>query len=117
MNIDIAPTIIAATGTPVPARVQGRDFSTLYLNKKVSDWRQDFYYEHPVVNNMTFIPSSEALVTHHNKYINWPDYQVEEYFDLKSDPNEEYNRFLNSQDQPVINAMKKRFAELKQNAQ
>jgi arylsulfatase A-like enzyme len=117
LNIDIAPTIIAATGTPVPARVQGRDFSTLYLNKKGSDWRQDFYYEHPVVNNMTFIPSSEALVTHHNKYINWPDYQVEEYFDLKSDPNEEYNRFLNSQDQPVINAMKKRFAELKQNAQ
>ncbi len=117
LNIDIAPTIIAATGAPVPSQVQGKDFSSLYLKKKSPDWRQDFYYEHPIVNNKTFIPSSEAMVTHHNKYIYWPDYQVEEYFDLKSDPIEVHNRFLNPKDQPVIKALKKRFAELKQKAQ
>lgn len=116
LNIDIAPTIIAATGTPIPSAIQGRDFSVLYLNPKSPKWRQDFYYEHPVVNNKTFIPSSEALVTHHNKYIYWPDYQYEEYFDLKSDPYEEHNSITIKKDQPAIRALKKRFKELKKEA-
>jgi arylsulfatase len=117
LNIDIAPAIISSTGAVVPHAVQGSDFSVLYLNKKMPTWRQDFYYEHPVVNNKTFIPSSEALVTHDKKYIYWPDYQVEEYFDLIADPTEEHNNISNPKDQNVIRAMKKRFAELKQKAQ
>lgn len=117
LNIDIAPAIMAAVGEPIPVAVQGQDFSLLYLNKKAPKWRQDFYYEHPVVNKVTFIPSSEALVTHHNKYIYWPDYQTEEYFDLKKDRYEEHNRITNKKDQPVISSMRKRMAELKQKAQ
>jgi arylsulfatase A-like enzyme len=117
LNIDIAPAIMAAVGEPIPVAVQGQDFSLLYLNKKAPKWRQDFYYEHPVVNKVTFIPSSEALVTHHNKYIYWPDYQTEEYFDLKKDRYEEHNRIANKKDQPVIRSLKKRMTELKQKAQ
>lgn len=117
LNIDIAPSIIAAAGSIIPTAIQGNDFSALYLNPKTPKWRQDFYYEHPVVNNKTFIPSSEALVTHHNKYIYWPDYQVEEYFDLIKDRYEEHNSIANAKDQKVITAMKKRFNELKIKAQ
>jgi arylsulfatase A-like enzyme len=116
LNIDIAPTIIATTGAPIPSVMQGSDFSVLYLEPKSLRWRQDFYYEHPVVNNKTFIPSSEALVTHHNKYIYWPDYQYEEYFNLKRDPYEEHNSITIREDQPVIRALKKRFNELKKEA-
>jgi arylsulfatase A-like enzyme len=117
LNIDIAPTIIAAAGGSIPPSVQGRDFSCFYLNKKKRNWRKDFYYEHPVVNNKTFIPSSEALVTHHDKYIFWPDYQVEEYFNLKTDRNEEYNLINNHKFRRSVNTSKKRFAELKLKAQ
>lgn len=116
LNIDIAPAIEAAAGESIPSTVQGRDFSALYLNKKAPKWRQDFYYEHPVVNKISFIPSSEAVVTHRNKYIFWPDYQTEEYFDLKKDRYEEHNCIANKKNQPVINKLKKRMAELKQKA-
>jgi arylsulfatase len=116
LNIDIAPAIIGVAGASIPSSVQGRDFSVLYLNDEPYNWRQDFYYEHPIVNNITFIPSSEALVTHHNKYIYWPDYQKEEFFDLTADPDEEHNDIDNPQNKAVIGAMRKRFADLKQRA-
>ena len=117
LNIDIAPTIIKAAGVPIPSAIQGHDFSALYLNKKPPVWRQVFYYEHPIVLSKARIPSSEALVTHYNKYIYWPDYQYEEYFDLKRDPKEENNSIANKKDQPAIRLLKKRFIELKQKAQ
>lgn len=117
LNIDLAPTIISAAGESVPSTIQGSDFSALYLGKKASAWRQDFYYEHPTIGKSSFIPSSEALVTHTRKYIIWPEFQYEEYFNLKKDPFEEHNKIRNKKDQKTIQLMKKRFTELKQNAQ
>lgn len=117
LNIDIAPAIMAAVGEPIPVAVQGQDFSALYLNKKAPAWRQDFYYEHPVINKVSFIPSSEALVTHRDKYIFWPDYQYEEYFDLKKDRLEVQNQINTKKYQKKIGSAKKRIAELKQKAQ
>jgi len=116
LNIDIAPTIIAAAGAEIPSTMQGADFSKLYLGRKAPKWRQEFYYEHPIVNNVSFIPSSEALVTHHEKYIFWPDYQVEEYFDLKVDPFEEHNLITDKKDQKAIFSLRQRMLELKQHA-
>jgi arylsulfatase A-like enzyme len=116
LNIDLAPTIIAAAGEPVPSVMQGSDFSTLYLDKSETAWRQDFYYEHPTIFKSSFIPSSEALVTHSRKYIFWPEFQYEEYFNLKKDPCEEHNKIRNKEDQKTIQMMKKRFAELKESA-
>lgn len=117
LNIDLAPTIIAAAGEPIPSAIQGSDFSTLYLDKKTPAWRQDFYYEHPTIFRTSFIPSSEALVTHKSKYIFWPEYQLEEYFNLKKDPYEEHNKIRSRKDQKTIQLMKTRFAELKVKAQ
>jgi len=117
LNIDLAPTIIAAAGEPVPSSIQGSDFSTLYLDKKTPVWRQDFYYEHPTINKSSFIPSSEALVTHKRKYILWPEYEFEEYFNLEKDPYEEHNNIRKRKDQKTIQSMKIRFAELKEKAE
>lgn len=114
LNIDIAPSIISAAGAVIPAEIQGADFSALYLSRKTPKWRQEFYYEHPVVNNVTFIPSSEAVVTHHDKYIYWPDYRVEEYFDLKNDPFEEHNRITDQKAKTAIEVLKQRMATLKE---
>jgi arylsulfatase A-like enzyme len=116
LNIDVAPTIISAAGEPIPSAIQGSDFSTLYLDKKAPAWRQDFYYEHPTIFKSSFIPSSEALVTHTQKYIIWPEYQYEEYFNLKKDPYEEHNKISSKKDKKIIQSMKKRFAKLKEDA-
>jgi arylsulfatase len=116
LNLDIAPSIIAAAGQQIPEGIQGEDFSKLYLKKKQGKWRKDFYYEHPVVTNESRIPSSEALVTHNEKYILWPNYNFEEYFNLKIDPLEKHNGISDTENIRKIQVMKKRFEELKAKA-
>jgi arylsulfatase A-like enzyme len=116
LNIDIAPAIISAAGQEIPESVQGRDFSELYLSGKNKNWRQDFYYEHPFVTSEKRIPSSEALVNHTGKYIFWPYYRYEEYFNLKADPFEKNNLMDQPDYQDMIRDMKIRFAELKEKA-
>jgi arylsulfatase A-like enzyme len=113
LNADIAPTIIKAVGEPVPRSMQGKDLSGLYLTKKPVKWRRDFYYEHPFVTSERRIPSSEAIVTHRDKYICWPFYNYEEYYDLQSDPLEKQNRIGDSSKSERIRYLKKRLNLLK----
>lgn len=116
LNIDIAPAIISAAGEVVPARMQGEDFSRLYLKRKDVKWRRDFFYEHPFVTSEQRIPSSEALVTHTDKYILWPHYGYEEYFDLVQDSLETNNSINSEMYRDRLTIIKKRFAELKEAA-
>ena len=116
LNIDIAPSIISAAGEDVPEIMQGKDFSRLYLERKTVDWRQDFYYEHPYVTSEERIPSSEALVNHTEKYIYWPYYKYEEYFNLNADPLEKSNVISEGKFKEKVNSVKERFVRLKNQA-
>jgi arylsulfatase len=116
LNIDIAPFILASTGQAIPQSMQGEDFSVLYLKGEKRNWRKDFFYEHPFVTDEERIPSSEALVTHTDKYILWPHYNFEEYFDLKADPYEKHNGIMDSVNINKIRVIKNRFNELKEAA-
>jgi len=116
LNIDIAPSILAAAGQAVEGAMQGTDFSGLYLSGRKSSWRQEFFYEHPFVTNEARIPSSEALVTHSDKYIYWPFYKYEEYFDLKKDPLEKENIIGKAENNGRVIAIKDRFLKLKEAA-
>ena len=62
LNIDLAPTILRAAGIPVPDKMHGRDMTELYLSPDGTDWREEFFYEHPVISKMSYVPASEALV-------------------------------------------------------
>lgn len=116
LNIDVAPTILAAVGEKVPSVMQGIDFSALYLNSRPPKWRSEFYYEHPVVLDEKRIPASEALVTHHDKYIYWPNYNFEEYFDLQKDPYEEHNSINEKEYSSALAIIKQHFSQLKDKA-
>ena len=113
LNVDLAPTILAATGTTAPARMQGRDLSPLYLAPTPPKWRDEFFYEHATVRSIDFIPSSEALVRKDVKYIYWPDFQHEELFDLRADPLEENNLAAAPDRAAQLAVLRARFAELK----
>ncbi len=89
LNVDLAPTILAAAGIAAPSRMQGQNFAPLYLAKQRPAWRDEFYYEHAIVLSKERIPASEAVVRRKAKYIYWPDYNAEEFFDLAKDPLEE----------------------------
>jgi len=87
LNVDLAPTILAAAGIAAPPRMQGRDLAPLYLERG-ANWRTEFFYEHPTITSTSRIPSSKALVRKDFKYIVWPDFGGEQLFDLAKDPQE-----------------------------
>lgn len=90
LNIDVAPTILAAAGLAVPDVIQGADLSALYLRGR-TPWRDEFFYEHPTITNRDRIPSSQAVVRRDWKYVEWPEFGYRQLFDLKADPDERHN--------------------------
>ncbi len=115
LNVDIAPTILGAANVAAPKTMQGRDFAPLYRDAKKPDpaWRDEFFYEHAIIGNKEKIPASQALVRHDAKYILWPDFEYEELFDLKADPQEQKNLVADPTREKMLAEMKQRFDKLK----
>jgi arylsulfatase len=89
LNVDLAPTLLAAAGIQAPATMQGQDLSPLYDSESQPPWRDEFFYEFATIKKASFIPASQALVRKDFKYLYWPDFKREQLFDLKTDPLEE----------------------------
>ena len=92
LNIDVAPTILAMAGVPVPAGMQGVDLQPL-LRDATTKGREDWYYEHTYTpeDGRRPIPKSEGVRTDRWKYIRYTEPQppLEQLFDLATDPQEE----------------------------
>jgi arylsulfatase A-like enzyme len=116
LNVDVAPTILSAAGVSVPSGIQGKDFAPLYLSASPPRWRDEFFYEHPVVTNRERIPSSEAVVRKDVKYIEWPDWGYVEPFDLKRDPLEEHNVAGDTAEAPRLAELRAKLAEMRRQA-
>jgi arylsulfatase len=91
LNLDVAPTIVAAAGLSVPGVMQGQDLSPLYLSSRAPAWRDEFFHEHPTITNKDRIPSSQGVIRRDWKYIEWPEFGYSQLFDLESDPGEIHN--------------------------
>ncbi len=117
LNIDLATTILSAANIPIPDFMQGRDIADLYLKNDTQryPWRQDFFYEFPGTES-DWIPGSEALVRKDYKYIYWTDHKYEQLFDLVKDPIEDHDVFRDPEYQTILEQMKKRFLEVKAEA-
>ncbi len=116
LNADLAPTILTAAGVEIPAGMQGRDLSPLAFGQTPPDWRNDYFYEHAVIRNVDFIPSSEALVRKDWKYILWPDFDREELFDLTNDPHETKDLSNDPAHAERLTALRRDFAQRKAEA-
>jgi arylsulfatase A-like enzyme len=116
LSVDLAPTILAAAGIETPENMQGQDVAPLYLADEKPEWRNEFFYEHPVIRDNEFIPPSEALVRKDWKYMYWPAHQVEQLFDLKADPREENDLAGDPAYRDRLAEMRTRFQELKKEA-
>ncbi|WDI41054.1 sulfatase family protein [Bremerella sp. P1] len=113
LNVDLAPTILAAAGIPAPVAMQGKDLSPLYLSQNKPQWRSEFFYEHPMLKSNDFIPASEALVRKDWKYFYWPEFDREQLFDLTNDPIEENDLADDPKHRNKLVEMRERFAKLK----
>ena len=113
LNVDLAPTILAAAGFKAPSAMQGSDLAPLYLAAKKPEWRTEFFYEHATIKNTSFIPASQALVSKDWKYFLWPDFKTEQLFDLKADPIEEKDLVAAPARKERLAEMRSRFEQLK----
>jgi len=113
LNIDVAPTILSLAGLPAPKSMQGRNLMET-LQPNVSNWRQDFFYEHPFQHPA--LPKSEGVVSDKYKYVIYYEQKpvYEEFFDLQNDPNEIRNLINDKKYKPIIDQYKKRYLQLKQ---
>lgn len=116
VNADLAPTILRFAGFEPPKVMQGRDISELYLGKEVTDWRKEFFYEHPKQKKKDFIPASEALVRKDWKYFYWPEHEYEQLFHIAEDPFEQTDLAKDPKHAEKLAEMRKRFNELKEAA-
>lgn len=121
LNVDIAPTILAAAGVAPPPRMQGRDLAPRYLPRDSAGgaeapWRTEFFYEHPTITSVDRIPSSEALVRKDIKYVVWPDHDREQLFDLVKDPGETTDVIADPAYATRLAELRERFAALKPQA-
>jgi arylsulfatase A-like enzyme len=94
LSIDLAPTMLALAGVPLPESMQGRDLTPLLRDEPVS-WREDWYYEHVYNTNPPRRPivKCEGARTKDWKYIRYPEIQppYEQLFPLNGDLREEDN--------------------------
>jgi arylsulfatase len=116
LNVDLAPTILNFAGFEAPKVMQGRDISELYLGKGATDWRKEFFYEHPTMKSKDFIPGSQALVRKDWKYFYWPDFDREQLFNLTEDPLEQNDLANDPKHAKKLAEMRTRFNELKEAA-
>lgn len=129
--IDLAPTLLDLTDTPVPDEMQGKSLKPLMQDIQIEtvQWRQEIFLE----NMMTIqnYPRMEGVRTHQWKYIRYFDKRndqlyadmsvssingeqpiYEELFDLVNDPNEIKNLIKEPANQKVIKKLRTINADL-----
>jgi N-acetylglucosamine-6-sulfatase len=90
LNLDLAPTLLDFTGVPIPGTMRGLSLRPL-LEGKASTVRDDMFYEY-WVELTHYIPRTLCVRTEDWKYIEYPDLDdIDELYDLKSDPAELHN--------------------------
>ncbi|MEX1094709.1 MAG: sulfatase [Planctomycetales bacterium] len=93
LNLDIAPTVMAALGVEPPrdARFDGASFLPL-LRGEETDWRKHFVYEYHWEWNFPATPTLFAIRTDRDKYVyHHGVWDIDSYHDLATDPLERHN--------------------------
>jgi arylsulfatase A-like enzyme len=120
LNIDLAPTMLRLGGVPVPPVMQGRDLGPVLSDSSVR-WRDDWFYEHTYVpeDDRSLIAQSEGVRTTRWKYIRYtalaPRY--EQLFDLVNDPLERQNLAGKAEHKETLDALRKRWMQIRREAE
>jgi arylsulfatase A-like enzyme len=90
LNVDFAPTFLAAAGLTAPAEVQGRSLLPLLRGEAPRDWRTMMYYRfyhtgHNQVQPHWGVRTERHKLIYFNRLDQW------ELFDLEADPREMRN--------------------------
>lgn len=114
LNVDIAPTILSMAGVAIPDGMQGT--SLLDVLQKKKSGREDFFYEHTYQKSPK-LPQVEGVVTKRFKYMKYIEHGYEELYDTKADPHETTNLATDAKYKQQLEALRKRYVQLKKEAE
>jgi N-acetylglucosamine-6-sulfatase len=105
-NIDIAPTVLEAAGLKPPEKMDGRSFLPLLIGKSIA-WRDKLLYEYYWEWNFPMTPTIHAIRTDRYKFIRpYGVWDIEELYDLQSDPLEIVNLAAKPEHQQRVKELK-----------
>jgi arylsulfatase A-like enzyme len=112
LNLDFAPTFLAAAGAQIPADMQGRSLLPLFTGKTPKDWRTSMYYRyyHPGHHNVAphyGVRTMRHKLIYFNKLDQW------ELYDLQKDPGEMRNLYSDPRYAKTLEQLKKELLRLK----
>ncbi|MBY0524628.1 MAG: sulfatase [Gemmataceae bacterium] len=113
LNVDFAPTLLAAAGRDVPADMQGKNFLPLLRGEKPKDWRTSMYYryyhypQHHKVQPHYGVRTDRYKLIYFNKINQW------ELFDLQKDPRELKNLYADPMHADTVKQLKEELFRLK----
>jgi N-acetylglucosamine-6-sulfatase len=92
LNVDFAPTFLAASGMEVPSLMQGKSFWNLLSEAEKEGWRDAFLYEYFWERSFPQTPTVFGVRTDRYKLMQyhgiWDRYEM---YDLQEDPQEQKN--------------------------
>jgi N-acetylglucosamine-6-sulfatase len=105
-NIDIAPTILDMAGIKKPVQMQGESFYPLLKGQNIA-WRNKAFYEYYWEYAFPQTPTTFGIREGDYKFIFYPGiWDINEFFDLKNDPQEKKNLIRSTAYQSIIKKMR-----------
>lgn len=112
LGIDLTYTMLEFAGLDVPEKYQGRSLVPVLEDKKLVDWREDFYCEHHMENPT--IPKWRGVrgirYTYAGYYEQDPPFEF--LYDLEMDPDQYQNLATNPEYANILKQMRSRCEEL-----
>ena len=113
LNIDVPATMLELAGVEIPTHYQGSSLVPLLQGKSAPDWREDFFCEHLMENEI--IPKWEGVRGERYVYARYFEQKpvFEFLHDLKTDPDQLVNLVSNPGHKDILAQLRKRCDELK----
>jgi arylsulfatase A-like enzyme len=117
LNVDFAPTFLAAAGLAVPAAMQGLSLLPLLRGETPADWRDAIYYRYYHDPGHHDTRAHYGVRTASHKLIYYWKKQQWELYDLGTDPHEMRNLYGQPGQEALTAELKARLARLRQELQ
>src|SRR5438045_7635706 len=115
LNIDLAPTFLELGGVAIPDNTHGHSLVPILRGDANADWRKDFLTEYFYEPRYPLVPTWQAVRSERWKYIHYTDVpNIDELYDLQSDPYEMKNLIGDPQQAETLNTLKTRLQQLRE---